>query len=133
MNVILRSDLNIIMDALRPILRTPGTPVNADAWDVETEYQVDDLVLNNNVVYRCILQHTGEEPPSATQWTTVSVKHPRGKITFDSADYQIAGYLVADGLLLGSAFGIPIFRDAALADGIYEYYDAAGNLLKTNA
>ena len=128
-----RSDLNIIIDGLRSILRTPGTPITADAWNVATEYDVDDLVLLNNVVYRCILQHTGEEPPSATQWTTVSVKHPRGKITFDSANFQIAGYLVADKLLLGSAFGIPIFRDAVLANGIYEYYDGAGNLLATNA
>jgi len=65
--------------------------------------------------------------------TADRITHQRGKITFDSADYQVAGYLVADGLLLGSAFGVSIFRDAALDDGIYEYYDEAGTLLATNA
>lgn len=62
-----------------------------------------------------------------------SVRHLRGKITFDCAAFQITDHVIADGLLVGTAFSVPIFRDAALADGIYEYYDAEGNLLKTNA
>ena len=62
------------------------------------------------------------------------IKHSRGKITFDSKDLRLPlPYNVADGMLIGSAFRVPIFRDAALADDIYEYYDEAGTLLATNA
>ena len=62
-----------------------------------------------------------------------AVKHSRGKITFDSKALRLPAPARADGLLIGSAFGIPIFRSDALADGIYEYHDEAGTLLKTNA
>lgn len=87
---IIRRDLNIIMDALLPILGNPGI---APATKIE---------------------------------------RPRGKITFDSKDLRLPAPAVADGLLIGSAFGIPVFRDAALADDIYEYHDEAGTLLSTN-
>ena len=54
----------------------------------------------------------------------------RGKFYMDSAD--LAANKV-DGQLCGSFLGIPIFRKAALADGVFQYYDDAGNLLLTNA
>lgn len=54
----------------------------------------------------------------------------RGYILMDSADL-VANK--ADGQLAGSFLGIPIKRSAALANGIFAYYDAAGNSLLTNA
>ena len=90
-NAMTRADLNVIMDALRGVLGSPGLKA-AD-----------------------------------------SVKHSRGKITFDSKALRLPAPARTDGLLIGSAFGIPIFRSDALADGIYEYHDEAGTLLKTNA
>ena len=130
---IIRRDLNIIVDALLPILGSPGTAATEDAWNVATEYAVDDLVIHNGAIYRCILLHTGEEPPSSTQWEIVSIRRLRGKITFDSKDLRLPAPAVADGLLIGSAFGIPIFRSAALADDVYEYRNKAGTLISTNA
>lgn len=53
----------------------------------------------------------------------------RGRITFDSVDVA-ARY--ADGMLIGSYLGIPIYRDAALGNGKFVYKDAAGNSLETN-
>lgn len=87
----LQTDLNIIVDDLRPLLGSPGL-AEAD-----------------------------------------KVRHLRGKITFDSKALRLPAPAKADGLLIGSAFGVPIFRSDALADGIYEYHDEAGTLLKTNA
>ena len=53
----------------------------------------------------------------------------RGYIKMDSA--HLAAHK-ADGVLVGSFLGIPIYRDAALANGKFNYYDADGNLLLTN-
>lgn len=55
---------------------------------------------------------------------------PRGRIDMDSADLVL---YKADGQLAGSFLGIPIYRKASLANGIYEYDDDAGTELKTNA
>ena len=60
----------------------------------------------------------------------VSVAHLRGKAYLDSADLVL---YKADGQLVGTAFSIPVYRKASLANGIYQYYDEAGNLLATNA
>lgn len=53
----------------------------------------------------------------------------RGRITMDSVD--LAAYK-ADGQLSGTFLGIPIYRDAALANGKFVYTDYAGNSLLTN-
>ena len=65
--------------------------------------------------------------------TADRIQHLRGKVTFDSKALRLPAPARIDGSLIGSVFGVPIFRDDALADGIYEYYDAAGTLLSTNA
>ena len=54
---------------------------------------------------------------------------PRGNIQMDSAHL---GTYKADGQLVGTALGIPIYRKAALADGKYQYYDEAGNVIASN-
>lgn len=54
---------------------------------------------------------------------------PRGKIYMDSADL---GAYEADGVLVGTVLSLPIYRNAALADGKFEYYDEAGNLVDSN-
>ena len=90
-NLMTRADLNVIMDALRGVLGSPGLAPASD------------------------------------------VKHSRGRITFDSKALRLPAIARTDGLLIGTAFGVPIFRSAALADGIYEYHDEAGTLLSTNA
>ena len=54
---------------------------------------------------------------------------PRGYVNMDSA------WLVlykADGVLVGTVFSLPVYRDAALANGKFEYYDEAANLLASN-
>lgn len=54
----------------------------------------------------------------------------RGKAYMDSADLILNK---ADGQLVATAFSLPVYRKASLANGIYEYYDDAGNLISTNA
>ena len=48
----------------------------------------------------------------------------------DSADLVLNK---ADGQLVATAFNLPVYRKASLDNGIYEYYDDAGNLISTNA
>ncbi len=52
----------------------------------------------------------------------------RGTIYVDAA--ELSGK--PDGEVVGSIFGMKVRRKASLANGIIEYYDAAGNLLATN-
>jgi len=54
----------------------------------------------------------------------------RGNIQFDSADLDAN---VADGKLIGAVRSLRVYRKASLDNGIVQYYDAAGNLLATNA
>lgn len=122
----LRSDLNIFMDAIRSDLRYGLT---ADAWDGGITYAVDDYVTNAGVTYCCIAITTDDEPPDATYWVTVPVKRPRGKVYMDSVDLDL---YKAEGQLVGTAFGLPVYRKAALANGKYQYYDEAGTLLVSN-
>jgi hypothetical protein len=53
----------------------------------------------------------------------------RGRITMDSA--YLAAYK-ADNQLIGSAFSIPVYREADLGDGAWEYHDEAGNHIDGN-
>lgn len=53
----------------------------------------------------------------------------RGYIQMDSADLVLYH---SDGDLVGSVLGIPVYREADLANGKFAYYDAAGNSLLTN-
>jgi hypothetical protein len=64
---------------------------------------------------------------SSGRATLASAK--RGHIHMDSAD--LVAYK-ADGQLVGSFLGIPIFRQAALANDTFAYHDEAGNTLLTN-
>lgn len=53
---------------------------------------------------------------------------PRGYINFDAA--TLSG--VTDGDLIGSAFGLPVKRSAALGNGKFAYLDSAGSTILTN-
>ena len=122
----LRTDLNIFMDAIRLDLRYGLT---ADAWSAGV-YAVGDHVVHNGVTYRCIQITINEEPVvDPTYWVTVPVKRPRGKVYIDSADLVL---YKAEGQLVGTAFSLPVYRKAALANGKYQYYDEAGLLLASN-
>lgn len=126
----LRSDLNIFIQDALPLLGSPGTTIEADeAWDVEEEYEAGDTVIYLNVIYICISTTTGNAPPHTTYWTPVTVTHLRGYIKMESADL-LAHHL--NGVLVGMALGIPVYRDSTLAAGDYVYYDKAGNTLLTN-
>ncbi len=52
----------------------------------------------------------------------------RGRVTFDSADVASK----ADGVLLGTVLGLPVYRDAALGAGKYVYTSEAGVVLASN-
>lgn len=62
-NVLIRLGLFII---------APGL-VDKGEWDVATAYVVDDVVTHNYVGYKCILNHTGQEPPNATYWELLPI------------------------------------------------------------
>ena len=39
-------------------------------WNGTTAYVVDERIVFDNVIYKCILGHTGVQPPHATYWTS---------------------------------------------------------------
>jgi hypothetical protein len=39
------------------------------AWSAYTPYAVGDIAIHNDVVYRCLVAHTGKTPPESTYWT----------------------------------------------------------------
>ncbi len=41
----------------------PGT------WSAYTPYAVGDIAIHSDVVYQCLVAHTGKAPPEATYWT----------------------------------------------------------------
>lgn len=41
----------------------PGT------WSAYTPYAAGDIAVHNDVVYRCLVAHTGKTPPESTNWT----------------------------------------------------------------
>jgi len=126
----LRTDLDIFIQDALPLLGSPGTATEADEeWAVGTTYDAGDTVIYHNVIYICILESTGNAPPHTTYWTPVTVTHLRGSINMESADL-LAHHL--DGVLVGMALGIPVYRDSTLAAGDYVFRDAAGNTLLTN-
>jgi hypothetical protein len=57
---------------------------------------------------------------------------PRGYVNIDAAHLHAAEYDYADGQLVGTALGIPIYRSDALADGKYAYIDEAGTTIASN-
>jgi len=66
----------------------------------------------------------------ATEWAgNYTVKKLRGRITIDSADLVLNK---ADGALVGTSLGVPMYRDTALANGKFVYKDSAGNTLASN-
>jgi hypothetical protein len=50
-------------------------------WDTGTAYAVNDAVVNDDVLYICILAHTGQEPPNGTYWDVLA----SGGATVDDA------------------------------------------------
>ena len=62
-------------------------------------------------------------------WPGLIGQKARGKIHMDSADLVL---YKADGQLVGTALSIPVHRKASLANGKYEYYDEAGNVVSSN-
>lgn len=39
------------------------------AWSAYTPYAAGDIAIYNDVVYRCLVAHTGKTPPESTYWT----------------------------------------------------------------
>lgn len=40
------------------------------AWSAYTPYAAGDIAVCNDIVYRCLVAHTGKTPPESTYWTT---------------------------------------------------------------
>jgi len=65
-------DHNIANNPIGPELA--GGLVYEGVWAIGTTYHVDDVVLqpDNGFFYKCILQHSGEEPPSGLYWVAIA-------------------------------------------------------------
>ena len=62
-------------------------------------------------------------------WPFLIGEHKRGKIYMDSV--HLAAYK-ADGQLVGTAYSIPVYREADLENGKWQYVDSAGVEIATN-
>ena len=63
-------------DNIEDITLTPLNKDSADAWETATEYSLNDVVENDDEVYRCIDDHTsaaGNEPGTGESWEDVWV------------------------------------------------------------
>ena len=45
----------------------------SDAWNASTTYAVGQYCIYNNLLWKCLIQHSGQTPTEGTYWTKVSV------------------------------------------------------------
>ena len=45
----------------------------SDAWNTSTTYEVGQYCIYNNLLWKCLIQHSGQTPTEGTYWTKVSV------------------------------------------------------------
>lgn len=45
----------------------------SDAWDASTTYAVGQYCIYNNLLWKCLVQHSGQTPTEGTYWTKVTV------------------------------------------------------------
>jgi len=48
-------------------------PTETDAWSIATNYVPNDYVIDNSIVYRCILANIAQQPPNATYWVAQTI------------------------------------------------------------
>ncbi|MBK8856797.1 MAG: hypothetical protein IPN11_03700 [Opitutaceae bacterium] len=61
------------------------------AWNNSTPYAADDIVTYDNVVYRCLLAHTGKTPPEATYWAVSNAAAWSSSASYSANDTALYG------------------------------------------
>lgn len=61
------------------------------AWSAYTPYAAGDIAIYNDVVYRCLVTHTGKTPPEATYWTTSTTAAWNAGTTYAANDTVLYG------------------------------------------
>jgi prepilin-type N-terminal cleavage/methylation domain-containing protein len=59
-------------------------------WNNKTAYVANSVITYNGAWYRCILAHTGQTPPNATYWTSVTAGATTDIVNFSGATYTLA-------------------------------------------
>ena len=100
-------------------------------WTPYTTYSVDDLVVWNGAIYKCILAHTtGQQPPNITYWDSPTVQDLSSstfaaKMKRNTSDTNEVASLTIDFVTDGTdgkiTLGLTALQTAALS-GTY-YYD----------
>ena len=78
-------------------IRIPGGTLFG-GWLSSQAYEVGDAVTRSDVLYRCILGHTNQQPPNATYWTAL-LTGGAGGYTDENAQDAIGTILVDDDTL----------------------------------
>lgn len=70
-----------------------------EEWSRTKSYALGDMVLHNNKLWSCVLQHSGQEPPNTMYWKNVSLTD-LGGLRFGIDGDGNYGYYRADGSLI---------------------------------
>jgi len=65
-------------------------PVFWPNWSSGANYVANSVVAYNGAWYRCILANSGQTPPNATYWTSVTAGATTDIVSFSGATYTLA-------------------------------------------
>ena len=72
---VVNSNMDIIDEALK-VIDTKSNNVmskNSSAWSSTVTYAVGQYCIYNNILWKCLVQHSGQTPQEGTYWTKVSL------------------------------------------------------------
>lgn len=104
--------------------------ITADAWNVSATYAVGDLRIHNDILWKCLVTNSGQEPVSgSTSWNATSVAECVNKLSYFTYS---TGYVAApkgDVTQIGS---VSVPKGVWLAFGVQQWsesIDAVGAFL----
>lgn len=53
----------------------------ARPWNNATTYKVNDVIIHNNILWRCLVQNTGVTPVEGTYWTAINISDEIARIS----------------------------------------------------
>lgn len=63
----------------------------SDAWNASTTYAVGQYCIYNNLLWKCLVQHSGQTPTEGTYWTKVSVANEITSVNNSIGDISNVG------------------------------------------
>ena len=68
----------------------------SDAWNASTTYAVGQYCIYNNLLWKCLVQHSGQTPTEGTYWTKVTVANEITSVnnSLDSVSNSLNSYII---------------------------------------